>query len=126
MRELPKRILDPRRKTIGLRIPDHPVTQGLLAELQQPMLSATLVDADTHEIDADSEALFDRYGRFVDVFIDAGSEPLLRGTVLDYVDGLHGAGLRFRNPNASHGCGCGALRALIERTSRPRRSSGSR
>jgi iron-sulfur cluster assembly accessory protein len=42
------------------------------------------------------------------VYVDLESEPLLRGTVLDYVDGLHGAGLRFLNPNASHGCGCGA------------------
>lgn len=42
------------------------------------------------------------------VFVDAASADLLRGTVLDYVDGLHGAGLRFRNPNATHGCGCGA------------------
>jgi len=42
------------------------------------------------------------------VFVDGESEPLLRGTVLDYVDGLHGAGLQFRNPNASHSCGCGS------------------
>jgi len=85
-RELPKRILDPKRKTIGLRIPDHPVTQGLLAELGQPMLSATLVDADTHEVDADSEALFDRYGQLVDVFIEAGSCGLEPTTMLDLSD----------------------------------------
>lgn len=42
------------------------------------------------------------------VFIDRDSESLLRGTVLDYQDGLHGAGLRFSNPNAGHDCGCGA------------------
>jgi iron-sulfur cluster assembly accessory protein len=44
----------------------------------------------------------------VAVFVDRESEPLLRGTVLDYVDGLHGAGLRFLNPNAAHECGCGS------------------
>lgn len=82
-RELPKRILDPKRKTIGLRIPAHPVLQGLLTELQQPLLSATLVDADTHEVDADPEALFDRYGRLVDVFIDAGSCGIEGTTMLD-------------------------------------------
>ena len=82
-RELPKRILDPKRKTIGLRIPDHPVLQGLLAELQQPILSATLVSADTHEVDADPAALFDRYGALVDVFIDAGSCGVEPTTMVD-------------------------------------------
>ncbi|HYC54867.1 MAG TPA: iron-sulfur cluster assembly accessory protein [Candidatus Binatia bacterium] len=42
------------------------------------------------------------------VFVDAESVDLLRGTVLDYTDGLHGAGLKFVNPNAAHSCGCGA------------------
>ncbi|HXC51846.1 MAG TPA: iron-sulfur cluster assembly accessory protein [Candidatus Limnocylindrales bacterium] len=42
------------------------------------------------------------------VFVAADSEELLRGTVLDYVDGLSGAGLRFVNPNAAHECGCGS------------------
>ena len=41
------------------------------------------------------------------VFIDAASVSKLAGTVLDYVDCLHGAGLKFRNPNATHQCGCG-------------------
>src|SRR5690606_20092393 len=36
-RELPRRLLHPRRKTIGLRVPDHPVAQALLAELNEPL-----------------------------------------------------------------------------------------
>jgi len=44
----------------------------------------------------------------VRVFVARDSVDLLRGTVLDYVDGLHGAGLRFVNPNAAHECGCGS------------------
>ena len=43
----------------------------------------------------------------VAVFVDHESLEKLSGTVLDYVDGLHGAGLKFRNPNATHQCGCG-------------------
>jgi iron-sulfur cluster assembly accessory protein len=50
--------------------------------------------------------VFDAGG--LQVYVDRASEELLRGTVLDYVDGLHGAGLRFVNPNASHACGCGS------------------
>ena len=41
------------------------------------------------------------------VFIDAASREKLAGTVLDYVDSLSGGGLRFKNPNATHHCGCG-------------------
>src|SRR6185369_454448 len=48
------------------------------------------------------DLVFDAGG--IAVFVDAESEGLLRGTVLDYSDGLHGAGLRFSNPNAGHDC----------------------
>jgi iron-sulfur cluster assembly protein len=41
------------------------------------------------------------------VFVDEASREKLAGTVLDYVDGLSGGGLRFKNPNATHHCGCG-------------------
>jgi len=41
------------------------------------------------------------------VFVDADSVEKLSGSVLDYGDGLYGAGLQFRNPHAAHSCGCG-------------------
>jgi iron-sulfur cluster insertion protein len=44
----------------------------------------------------------------VRVFVDALSAGYLRGTVVDYVDGLHGAGFKFVNPNADRTCGCGS------------------
>lgn len=43
----------------------------------------------------------------VRVFVDATSAAKLGGTVLDYENSLSGGGLRFRNPNATHHCGCG-------------------
>jgi iron-sulfur cluster assembly accessory protein len=55
---------------------------------------------------AEGDRVFDAGG--LSVFVDKDSEDLLRGTVLDYADGLHGAGLKFVNPNAGHDCGCGA------------------
>lgn len=61
---------------------------------------------------SDGDMVFDAGG--ISVFVDSASEALLRGTVLDYVDGLHGAGLRFVNPNASHACGCGSSFAAAE------------
>lgn len=54
------------------------------------------------------------------VYVDRESEPLLRGTVLDYVDGLHGAGLRFVNPNSAHECGCGASFAAEPEAAAPK------
>jgi iron-sulfur cluster assembly accessory protein len=44
----------------------------------------------------------------VRLFIDSMSVPYLRGMVIDYVTGLHGAGFKFLNPNASRTCGCGS------------------
>ena len=48
------------------------------------------------------------------VYIEDSSREKLSGTVLDYVDGLYGAGLKFVNPNASYACGCGASFAVDE------------
>lgn len=82
-REIPKRILDPKRKTIGLRIPDHPVAHALLVELGEPLLSATLVDAQLELPLADPLDLFDRYGHAVDLMLDAGPCGLEPTTILD-------------------------------------------
>ncbi len=55
---------------------------------------------------AEGDTVFDAGG--ISVFIDKESEKMLRGSVLDFSDGLHGGGLKFQNPNADHDCGCGA------------------
>lgn len=54
----------------------------------------------------DDDAIFEIEG--VRVFIDPASVPYLAGTRVDYVDGLHGAGFKFVNPNADRTCGCGS------------------
>jgi iron-sulfur cluster assembly accessory protein len=54
----------------------------------------------------DDDAVLDFDG--VRVFIDPSSAPYLAGTRVDYVDGLHGAGFKFVNPNADRTCGCGS------------------
>jgi iron-sulfur cluster assembly accessory protein len=52
------------------------------------------------------DAVFEQDG--VRVFVDAASQPHLQGMTLDYVTGLHGAGFKFLNPNATRTCGCGS------------------
>ena len=82
-REVPRRLLHPRRKTIGVRVPDHVITHALLAELDQPMLSATL--ALPGAAVAPSEALEIRAAleHDVDLVIDGGSCGVLPSTVID-------------------------------------------
>jgi iron-sulfur cluster insertion protein len=52
------------------------------------------------------DAVFEQDG--VRVFVDSTSAQYLRGVTIDYVNGLHGAGFKFINPNASRTCGCGS------------------
>jgi iron-sulfur cluster assembly protein len=54
----------------------------------------------------DEDAIYEYDG--VRVFVDPTSAPYLSGTRVDYVDGLHGAGFKFVNPNADRTCGCGS------------------
>ncbi len=82
-RDIPKRILDPKRKTIGLRIPEHPVAQGLLAELGEPLLSATLTDPQLEQPLVDPEELFERYEHGIDLILDAGACGLDPTTIID-------------------------------------------
>ncbi len=52
------------------------------------------------------DAVFEQNG--VRVFVDSTSAQYLQGVTIDYVNGLHGAGFKFINPNASRTCGCGS------------------
>ena len=82
-KEIPRRILDPKRRTIGLRIPDHPVPQGLIAQLGEPIMSATLTDPGLDVPLGDPDDLFDRYGAQVDLMLDAGACGTEPTTVID-------------------------------------------
>jgi tRNA threonylcarbamoyl adenosine modification protein (Sua5/YciO/YrdC/YwlC family) len=87
-REVPRRLQHARRKTIGLRVPDHPVVHALLAELGEPLMTVTLMLpnedlplADPHEIRA-------RLEHQVDLVIDAGPCSLEPTTVVALEDGV--------------------------------------
>jgi tRNA threonylcarbamoyl adenosine modification protein (Sua5/YciO/YrdC/YwlC family) len=82
-REVPRRLLDEKRKTIGLRVPKHPIVQALLDELGQPLMSTTLVmpgeDLPLWDPEDMREALEDH----VDLIIDGGSCGLEPTTIID-------------------------------------------
>ena len=71
-KELPRRVLHPKRKTIGLRVPDHPLVLALLEELNEPMLSSTLIPAGEEAPLSDPEEIRERLAKQVELIIDAG------------------------------------------------------
>ena len=86
-KELPRRVLHPKRKTIGLRVPDHPVVRALLAELDEPLLSSTLLlPGDEHPL-TDAEEIRERLEHQVDLVIEAGHCGAEMTTVINLADG---------------------------------------
>jgi tRNA threonylcarbamoyl adenosine modification protein (Sua5/YciO/YrdC/YwlC family) len=82
-RELPRRLIHPKRKTIGVRVPAHPVALALLAELDEPMLSATLsLPGDAQPL-ADAQEIRARLEHDLHLVIDAGSCGAEPSTVID-------------------------------------------
>lgn len=82
-RELPKRLQHPKRRTIGLRIPDHPVVDALLAELGEPILSSTLLLPGDELPHTDAAEIRERLERQVDLVLDGGSCGIEPSTVVD-------------------------------------------
>jgi tRNA threonylcarbamoyl adenosine modification protein (Sua5/YciO/YrdC/YwlC family) len=82
-REVPKRLLHPSRRTIGLRVPDHRVVQALLAELGEPLLSSTLLLPGDELPLNDAREIRDRLEHDVDLVLDSGSCGVTPTTVVD-------------------------------------------
>ena len=72
-RELPRRLLHPKRKTIGLRVPNHPIALALLQELDEPLLTSTLILPGLEAPLADADEIRERLEKLLDLVIDAGS-----------------------------------------------------
>lgn len=82
-REVPRRLQHPKRYTIGLRIPDHPVINALLSELNEPLLSSTLI-LPTDELPLnDAEEIRERLEHQVELIMDAGSCGIEMTSVID-------------------------------------------
>lgn len=82
-REVPRRLQHPKRSTIGLRVPDHAVTLALLEELNEPLLSMTLLLPGDDEPMSQAWEIRERLEHQVDLVIDAGACDLLPTTVID-------------------------------------------
>jgi tRNA threonylcarbamoyl adenosine modification protein (Sua5/YciO/YrdC/YwlC family) len=82
-KEVPRRLQHPKRRTIGVRVPAHVVTQALLAELGEPMLSATLILPGADAPLAEAAAIRDALEHELDVVVDCGPCGTEPSTVID-------------------------------------------
>ncbi|MDR2924361.1 MAG: threonylcarbamoyl-AMP synthase [Azoarcus sp.] len=87
-RELPRRVLHPKRKTIGIRVPEHPVVGALLAELGEPLLSSTLLLPGTDAPLTDAWEIRERLEKEADLVIEAGACRPEATTVIDLTTGV--------------------------------------
>ncbi|MGW4303665.1 L-threonylcarbamoyladenylate synthase [Streptomyces sp. NPDC004646] len=85
--EVPRKLLHPKKRTVGVRIPDHVVTQALLAELGEPLVSSTLLLPDEEEPPTQGWEIKDRLDHVVDAVVDSGECGTEPTTVVDFSGG---------------------------------------
>ncbi|MEN8291001.1 L-threonylcarbamoyladenylate synthase [Acinetobacter radioresistens] len=81
--EVPRRLMHPKRKTIGLRIPSNPICQMLLQELGEPLLTSTLILPGQEDPLDDPYEIEQQLGKRIDVFIDGGFGMLSTTSIVD-------------------------------------------
>jgi tRNA threonylcarbamoyl adenosine modification protein (Sua5/YciO/YrdC/YwlC family) len=85
--EVPRRLAHPKKKTVGVRIPGHPVVQALLRELGEPMVSSTLLMPDAEDPMTDGWQIKEALDHQVEAVIDAGECGVEPSTVIDWSAG---------------------------------------
>jgi len=99
--EVPRRLMHPKRRHIGIRVMDHPVVNALLDELGQPLMSCTLVMPDEDLPVTDAEDIRSRLEKQVDLIIDGGHCGIEPTTVIRLTDGV--ADVRRQGKGKGHG-----------------------
>jgi tRNA threonylcarbamoyl adenosine modification protein (Sua5/YciO/YrdC/YwlC family) len=84
-KQVPRRLLHPKRKSIGIRVPDNEICRALLGELNQPILSTTLILPGDEQPLTDPEAMREALDKHVDLIIDGGFCGLDPTTVVDMI-----------------------------------------
>ncbi|GAA2744164.1 MULTISPECIES: L-threonylcarbamoyladenylate synthase [Kitasatospora] len=86
-KEVPRRLLHPKKKTVGVRIPDHPVTRALLAGLGEPLVSSTLLLPGDDEPMTQGWEIKERLDHVLDAVVDSGDCGTEPTTVVDFSSG---------------------------------------
>lgn len=87
-REVPRRMLHPKKKTVGVRIPDHTVVRALLDDLGEPILSSTLILPGADEPMTEAWRVQAELDHAVDAVVDSGDVVAVPTTVVDFLDGV--------------------------------------
>jgi tRNA threonylcarbamoyl adenosine modification protein (Sua5/YciO/YrdC/YwlC family) len=86
-REVPRLLVDKRRRrTVGIRIPEHPVALALVAELGRPLLSTSAVRPGDDEACDDADDVVDAFASLLDLLVDSGPTSNLPSTVIEIID----------------------------------------
>ncbi|KPD25042.1 L-threonylcarbamoyladenylate synthase [Idiomarina zobellii] len=86
-KEVPKRLLNPKRKTIGIRVPTNRIAMALLEELNEPLMSTSLILGDGELAESDPEEIRDKLEKLVDLIVDGGHLGEQPTTVVDLSEG---------------------------------------
>jgi tRNA threonylcarbamoyl adenosine modification protein (Sua5/YciO/YrdC/YwlC family) len=86
-RDVPKRMLHPKRRTVGVRIPDHVVAQAILAGLAEPLVSSTLIMPGEERPLTQGWEIMERLDHVLDAVVDSGECGEVPTTVVDLSDG---------------------------------------
>jgi tRNA threonylcarbamoyl adenosine modification protein (Sua5/YciO/YrdC/YwlC family) len=87
-KEVPRRLAHPKKRTVGVRIPDHPVVRALLRELGEPLVSSTLLLPDAEEPMTEGWQIKEELDHVIDAVIDAGDCGTVPTTVVDWSEGF--------------------------------------
>ena len=86
--EVPRRLLHPKKKTIGLRVPDNAIAQAILEKMGEPIMSTSLILPDEDERLVDPYDMRLEIGKLVDLIVDGGICGVEATTMVDLVDGI--------------------------------------
>lgn len=86
--EVPRRLLHPKKRTVGVRIPEHRTVQALLEELGEPLLSSTLILPGQTQPQVFGWSVKEELDHAVDLVVESGETPDEPTTVIDFVDGV--------------------------------------
>jgi len=86
--EVPRRLLHPKKKTIGLRVPDNAIAQAILGKMGEPIMSTSLILPDEDERLVDPYDMKLKIGKLVDLIVDGGVCGVEATTMVDLVDGI--------------------------------------
>jgi len=86
-KEVPKRLLNPKRKTIGIRVPTNRIAMALLEGLNEPLMSTSLILGDGELAESDPEEIRDKLEKLVDLIVDGGHLGEQPTTVVDLSEG---------------------------------------